>query len=328
MSINTGISFATFKKSEWGRLLNLIFWGSRCRNRRTGRFIAKKACKIRVSRERRNKKWWVIKAFSGWGWELQPDHVRPVPGIPIGGPAGLPRLQEKRRHVHCASYSHFVLWGGRTASQPFLEAVHIHARPAGHPISERGQPKVPREELAWRKISMRVENGQASQPTATAQTSKLQTSPMLVILPLTAGAIILLALLFRKRWTLFTASLFPYIPLTDSHFLRIFVYSSHKFCHGNAVSHFSCHEFSHLLQDSAGIRSIITASAIFIRQILLLMYYKLKVIRFVCKRRGKRSDFTLEQGIPLSQHCTLSPEKCFTAGSCREEITAAADCCG
>ena len=28
-----------------------------------------------------------------------------------------------------------------------------------------GQPKVPREELAWRKVSMRRENGQASHPT-------------------------------------------------------------------------------------------------------------------------------------------------------------------
>lgn len=60
-----------------------------------------------------------------------------------------------------------------------------------------GQPKVPREELAWKKVSTRVES-KASQPIATAQTQKLQTGTLTVTL-LTAGAIILLALLFRKK---------------------------------------------------------------------------------------------------------------------------------
>jgi len=59
-----------------------------------------------------------------------------------------------------------------------------------------GQPKLPREELAWRKVSTRGENGQATQPVASAQT--LQINPLTVPL-LAAGAIIILALVFRKK---------------------------------------------------------------------------------------------------------------------------------
>ena len=60
-----------------------------------------------------------------------------------------------------------------------------------------GHPKLPREELAWKKVSARVEN-QATQPIVTTQPQKLQTSTLTITL-LAAGAIILLALLYRKK---------------------------------------------------------------------------------------------------------------------------------